>query len=152
MRMHCMEGGHTTRRGPASPLRSCRRCRCLPLRRLTQALCRKRALGGKDNRDNLRAKLLRCVRQELGLPVYGPHNVSPGAVRMPQDMSEAELRQLFVSRGCLPPVEPLQALSLANALLVADGLVEPTQVGGAGAALMVVVVVAADEAASEGCR
>lgn len=63
-----------------------------------QALCRGRGLGGKDSKDNLRAKLLRSVRQELGLPVYSPETVGPGSVRLPQQMSEEELRHLFDSR------------------------------------------------------
>lgn len=50
----------------------------------TQSKCREWGLGGKDNKDNLRAKLLRKVRQELGLPVFGPDNVPPGSVRQPQ--------------------------------------------------------------------
>lgn len=49
-----------------------------------QTKCREWGLGGKDNKDNLRAKLLRKVRQELGLPVFGPDNVQPGSVRLPQ--------------------------------------------------------------------
>ena len=49
-----------------------------------QTKCREWGLGGKDNKDNLRAKLLRKVRQELGLPVFGPDNVPPGSVRLPQ--------------------------------------------------------------------
>ncbi|KAI7845525.1 hypothetical protein COHA_000948 [Chlorella ohadii] len=90
--------------------------------------CREWGLGGKDNKDNLRAKLLRKVRQELGLPVFGPDNVPPGSVRQPQDMTPEELRHLFDSRGCMMPGEAWQALSMANALLVADGLMTPEEV------------------------
>ena len=63
-----------------------------------QTMCKARSLGGKDTKDNLRAKLLRSVRQDLGLPVYGPENVSAASVRLPQQMTEEEMRHLFDSR------------------------------------------------------
>lgn len=63
-----------------------------------QKLCKERGLGGKDSKENLRAKLLRSVRTQLGLPTYGPDTVAPASVRMPQTMSEEEMRQLFDSR------------------------------------------------------
>lgn len=67
-------------------------------RRRPQKLCKERGLGGKDSKENLRAKLLRSVRAQLGLPTYGPDSVAPASVRMPQTMSEEEMRQLFDSR------------------------------------------------------
>ncbi|KAL4445330.1 hypothetical protein ABPG77_011155 [Micractinium sp. CCAP 211/92] len=90
-----------------------------------KTLCKQRGLGGRDNKDNLRAKLLRKVREELGLPVYGPDNVPTSSVRPPQQMSEEELRHLFDSRGCMMPTSQWEALSMANALLIADKLLSP---------------------------
>lgn len=66
----------------------------------TQSKCREWGLGGKDNKDNLRAKLLRKVRQELGLPVFGPDNVPPGSVRQPQVRAGAGLEQCAALLGC----------------------------------------------------
>ncbi|KAL4428078.1 hypothetical protein ABPG75_002167 [Micractinium tetrahymenae] len=92
-----------------------------------KTLCKQRGLGGRDNKDNLRAKLLRKVRKELGLPVYGPENVPAASVRLPQQMSEEELRHLFDTRGCMMPTSQWQALSMANALLIADRLLSPEE-------------------------
>jgi hypothetical protein len=61
-------------------------------------MCKERGLGGRDSKENLRAKLLRRVRQELGLPVYGPENVPRASVKLPQNMSQQEVAQLFESR------------------------------------------------------
>ena len=89
------------------------RCRCFLQTLLTgcclQAICKERQLGGRDSKDNLRAKLLRSVRQQLGLPVYGPENVNPATVRPPEQMNEEELRQLFASR-CARFAQPLFAI------------------------------------------
>lgn len=96
---------------------------CLP----PQAMCKERQLGGRDSKDNLRAKLLRRVRQDLGMPVFGPDNVQPADVRPPQSMNSEELRQLFDSRDCMMPASRSQILAMANALLIADGLLTPEQ-------------------------
>lgn len=58
-------------------------------------MCRERGLGGKDSKYNLRAKLLRWVRAQLGFPVYGPDNVAPATVRAPDQLTEEELRHIF---------------------------------------------------------
>lgn len=97
-------------------------------------MCKERQLGGRDSKENLRAKLLRAVRVELGLPVYGPGPeggaapAAAAATKLPQAMSSKELSALFESRGMLQPSGRVAALTAASALLVADGLLDPATV------------------------
>lgn len=89
MQLQCQQCGNS---GPAlcCNLWAAPAHRALGLRATNpQTKCREWGLGGKDNKDNLRAKLLRKVRQELGLPVFGPDSVAPGSVRLPQVRGQA---------------------------------------------------------------
>lgn len=100
----CLYDCHSAKSCRASPTHEMRACPFPQTAPAThrptcpQTLCKDWQLGGRDSKENLRAKLLRRVRQELGLPIFGPDNVPPSTMRLPQAMSQQELLQLFETR------------------------------------------------------
>eukprot|EP00887_Chlorella_sp_A99_P002563 scaffold6.g2563.t1 len=92
-----------------------------------KVLCRQAGIpGGRDSKENLRARLIRHYRQELGMPVIGPETVDASKVKRGEDMVEFELVECIRAHHVLVPQSLREQVNLVNALLVADGLLQPS--------------------------
>lgn len=71
---------------------------------------------------NLRAKLIRRVREMLGKPVWDRRSYGR-RVKLPTSMSDAELAKFYKQREVVMPDDRDDAIGLAFAMLVVDGAI-----------------------------
>lgn len=89
---------------------------------LPQSMCKLNGLGGKDMKYNLRAKLIRKVREMLGKPVWDRRSYGR-RVKLPTAMSDVELAKFYKQREVVMPDDKDDAIGLAFAMLVVDGAI-----------------------------
>ncbi|KAI8105591.1 hypothetical protein M9434_000175 [Picochlorum sp. BPE23] len=87
-----------------------------------KSMCKLNGLGGKDMKYNLRAKLIRKVREMLGKPVWDKRSYGR-RVKLPTAMSEGELAKFYKQREVVMPDDKDDAIGLAFAMLVVDGAI-----------------------------
>ena len=87
-----------------------------------KSMCKLNGLGGKDMKYNLRAKLIRKVREMLGKPVWDKRSYGR-RVKLPTAMSEVELAKFYKQREVVMPDDKDDAIGLAFAMLVVDGAI-----------------------------
>ena len=87
-----------------------------------QSMCKLNGLGGKDMKYNLRAKLIRKVREMLGKPVWDRRSYGR-RVKLPTAMNDAELAKFYKQREVVMPEDKDDAIGLAFAMLVVDGAI-----------------------------
>jgi D-alanine-D-alanine ligase-like ATP-grasp enzyme len=87
-----------------------------------KSMCKLNGLGGKDMKYNLRAKLIRKVREMLGKPVWDRRSYGR-RVKLPSIMSDNELAKFYKQREVVMPDDKEDAIGLAFAMLVVDGAI-----------------------------
>lgn len=90
-------------------------------------MCKDNDLGGKDMKYNLRAKLIRKLRELLGKPVWDKTSYGR-RVKRPDAMSDSELAKFFREREVVMPEDQDEAIGLAFAMLVTDGIFKQEEV------------------------
>lgn len=95
---------------------------------LLQHMCKDNLLGGKDMKHNLRAKLIREVRRRLGLAVWDKTSYKNRHLKRPSDMSRKDLERFFSDREVMMPDDREEAVGLAFAMLVVDGIIPQNDV------------------------
>eukprot|EP00890_Picochlorum_soloecismus_P003289 jgi/Picsp_1/3961/NSC_01473-R1_d-alanine--d-alanine ligase len=87
-----------------------------------KSMCKLNGLGGKDMKYNLRAKLIRKVREMLGKPVWDRRSYGR-RVKLPTAMTDAELAKFYKQREVVMPEDKDDAIGLSFAMLVVDGAI-----------------------------
>ena len=87
-----------------------------------KSMCKLNGLGGKDMKYNLRAKLIRKVREMLGKPVWDRRSYGR-RVKLPSAMTDGELAKFYKQREVVMPDDKEDAIGLAFAMLVVDGAI-----------------------------
>ncbi len=87
-----------------------------------KSMCKLNGLGGKDMKYNLRAKLIRKVREMLGKPVWDRRSYGR-RVKLPSAMSDIDLAKFYKQREVVMPDDKEDAIGLAFAMLVVDGAI-----------------------------
>ena len=87
-----------------------------------KSMCKLNGLGGKDMKYNLRAKLIRKVREMLGKPVWDRRSYGR-RVKLPSAMTDMELAKFYKQREVVMPDDKEDAVGLAFAMLVVDGAI-----------------------------
>lgn len=87
-----------------------------------KSMCKLNGLGGKDMKYNLRAKLIRKVREMLGKPVWDRRSYGR-RVKLPSAMTDADLAKFYNQREVVMPDDKEDAIGLAFAMLVVDGAI-----------------------------
>ena len=87
-----------------------------------KSMCKLNGLGGKDMKYNLRAKLIRKVREMLGKPVWDRRSYGR-RVKLPSAMTDIDLAKFYKQREVVMPDDKEDAIGLAFAMLVVDGAI-----------------------------
>lgn len=87
-----------------------------------KSMCKLNGLGGKDMKYNLRAKLIRKVREMLGKPVWDRRSYGR-RVKLPSAMTDVDLAKFYKQREVVMPDDKDDAIGLAFAMLVVDGAI-----------------------------
>lgn len=87
-----------------------------------KSMCKLNGLGGKDMKYNLRAKLIRKVREMLGKPVWDRRSYGR-RVKLPSAMTDVDLAKFYKQREVVMPDDKEDAIGLAFAMLVVDGAI-----------------------------
>ena len=87
-----------------------------------KSMCKLNGLGGKDMKYNLRAKLIRKVREMLGKPVWDRRSYGR-RVKLPSAMTDHDLAKFYKQREVVMPDDKEDAIGLAFAMLVVDGAI-----------------------------
>jgi len=87
-----------------------------------KSMCKLNGLGGKDMKYNLRAKLIRKVREMLGKPVWDKRSYGR-RVKLPSAMTDVDLAKFYKQREVVMPDDKDDAIGLAFAMLVVDGAI-----------------------------
>jgi hypothetical protein len=85
-------------------------------------------LGGKDMKYNLRAKLIREARRRLGMAVWDKASYARRRAKRPRDMTIRDLERFYRERGVMLPDDHEEAVGLAYAMLVVDGVLDAEEV------------------------
>ena len=91
-------------------------------------LCKDNGLGGKDMKNNLRAKLIRRTRELLGMKVWDAEDYLESSFKRPDEMTDQELMEFFKEREVHMPEDSSEAVQLALAMLAVDGVIDASQV------------------------